>query len=447
MTDDHRTEHVTMKPESRRSFLGKAMAAAGVAGVVSGCAANGSLSLRPVPKAVAVRRPGADEVIRIGVIGTGGMGTAHCQSFIQLVKSGKEKAQIVALADVCQPRLDEAQRVCVEGQGGATVDAYRDYRELLAREDIHAVLIASPEHWHAKHAEDAIAAGKDVYLEKPMTLRLNEALRLYEVQKANPDVILQVGTQAIQLPKYREARKLVAAGEIGTPTMSQTSYCRNSKKGEWLYYGIDPAWKPGENLDWEAWCGPSGPAPWDPEVYARWRRYRRYSTGIIGDLLVHVITPLMVSLDNVGWPVRVTCAGSHLVDKAMENHDQVNLTIEFETGHVMVVAGSTCNEVGLETMIRGHRGNIYLGSKNCVLRPERIYSEEFDSRTIECPDIGNDQDAHRLAWLKSLRTRERPEADVEMGTKVMVIVDLATRSAWDGRAYRFDPRTMTASAI
>ncbi len=435
--------------QSRRSFLARTAAAAGMAGLMASCASSGTLKIEggAIPKAAARKRPGKDDVLRLAVIGTGGMGTAHCHSFMKLVKDGKERAQFVALADVCEPRLMEAKKACESGQG-TSVDAYMDYRQLLVRDDIHGVIIASPEHWHARHAEEAIASGFDVYLEKPMTLRLDEALRLYEVARANPDVIVQVGTQAIQMPKYREARKVVESGKIGTITMSQTSYCRNNKKGEWLYYGIDPKWEPGKNLDWEQWCGPAGSAPWDPEVYARWRRYRKYSTGIIGDLLVHVITPLMVSLgDDVGWPVRVTCAGAHLVDKAMENHDQVNLTIEFENGHIMVVAGSTCNEVGLETMIRGHKGNIYLGGRHCVVRPERIYSDDFDSETIECPDIGNDQDVHRLAWMDSLRTRQKPEADVEMGAKVMVMVDLATRSAWDGHAYRFDPRSMRATRV
>src|SRR5690606_30534136 len=128
----------------------------------------------------------------------------------------------------------------------------------------------------------------------------------------------------------------------------------------------------------------------------------------------------------------------------MENFDQVNLAINFESGHQMVVAGSTCNEVGLETLIRGHKGNIYLGGRHCVVRPERIYSEEMDTQEIECPDIGNDQDMHRLKWLKCIRTREQPDSDIVQGTKVMVIVDLAARSMWEGAAFGFDPKTMTA---
>jgi predicted dehydrogenase len=253
--------------------------------------------------------------------------------------------------------------------------------------------------------------------------------------------LVTVGTQFVMLPSYRKTRELIAAGAIGKPVWSQTSYCRNSKEGEWLYYAIDPDWRPMENLDWKQWCEPLGEAPWNPEVYARWRRYRRYSTGIIGDLLVHRITPLIMALD-LGWPTRVVASGGHYVDKVMENHDQVNINIEFEGGHTMVVAGSTANEVGLETVIRGHRGNIYLGGRNAVLRPERLYADEVDERTIEGEDLGDEQDQLRIHWINAIRSKTPSASPVELGAQVMVAVDLATRSLWEGSAFGFDPRTM-----
>lgn len=452
---------------SRRGFL------AGAAGAIAAAALTGTASaaekarvdataagqpidmagtggLKPLgssPKAAA-RTPLADgETIKMAVIGTGGMGTGHCGAFISLAKAGKEKVQVVAVADVCDSHLNKAKEMC-EKEQGIKVDAYRDYKKILERKDIHAVLIASPEHWHAQMAIDAVLAGKDVYLEKPMTLRLGEGLRLREVVKANPDIRLQVGTQMTNLPKYHEARKVAAAGTIGKPLWSQTSYCRNSKDGEWNYYAIDKNWAPGKNLDWDAWCGPLGSAEWDPKIYARWRRYRKYSTGIFGDLLVHVITPMLVAIgDQVGWPKRIVASGGHYIDKAMENHDQVNVNVEFENDHTMIIAGSTCNEVGLETMIRGNKGNIYLNSRHCVVRPERIYNEEFDEKKIECPDIGNDQDLHRLKWCKCIRTREQPDSDVDQGAKVMVIVDLANRSLWEGGAFEYDSKTLSVRRL
>lgn len=431
---------------SRRSFIGHAAAAAGAASLLAMAGKSSAASTPSAPPGKAkARTPLKDgEAIRIGVIGPGGMGTGHVHSFCNYAEKNEEKLEIVALADVCDTRWEDAKKKC-ESTFKNKVDTYRDYRKLLERDDIHAVLIASPEHWHAKQATDAILAGKDVYCEKPMCFHLDESIDLMKLCLANPEVVFQVGTQKMQLKKYQEAKKLIEAGAIGVPTYSQTSYCRNSKNGEWLYYGIDPKWDPKTNIDWDAWCGSGPKIPWNPEIYARWRRYRDWSTGIIGDLLVHEVTPLVMALESVGWPVRIVATGSHLVDKKMENHDQVNIAVEFESGHIMTVAGSTCNEVGVETMIRGHQANLYLADRHCTLRPERLYVNDIDERKIECPDIGNDQDVHRKNWLHCIRTREKPLADSITGAKVMVIVSLAARSLWEGSAFKFDPKTFTGS--
>ena len=426
---------------SRREFLRTAAAAAAAASLAgAGDPAEAAFDeTLPVPQAPQRKPLADDEVIRMAVIGTGGMGTAHCDAFVKLAADKRASVRIEALADVCLPRVEAARNRVVKTQGG-DVQVYRDYREVLARDDIHGVLIASPEHWHGRMAEDAIKAGKDVYVEKPMTLNLKDALRLRKVVQANPHIMFAVGTQYVMTPSYHAARQLIADGAIGTPVWSQTSFCRNSKAGEWTYYEIDPAWQPGVNLDWREWCGPSGRAAWNPEIYARWRRYRKYSTGIVGDLLVHHITPMIMAM-NLGWPTHVTATGGHYVDKAMENHDQVNLTIQFGDVHTMVVAGSTCNELGIERVIRGHKGNIFVGGRNAMLRPERIYAEEVDEREIPAPPGAERDDANalRLHWLESIRTRTPPASDIELGTKVMVIVDLATRSLWEGAAFEYDP--------
>jgi predicted dehydrogenase len=441
----HPSENAENLDSSRRTFL-TATAALGAAAVLGSCASSQRTARRgPIPQAKPRVPVADDEPIRMGVIGTGGMGTAHCQSILGLAERGECDVRIVALADVCESRLENARKACADKQQ-ISVETHRDYQELLARDDVHAVLIASTEHWHGEMARDALLAGKDVYVEKPLTLRLDDTLHLREVVLANPQLIFQVGTQMMMLPKYQQARRLIKEGAIGKPTCSQTSYCRNSHDGEWLYYGIDPDWEPGVNLDWERWCGHLGPRPWDPEVYARWRRYRDFSTGIVGDLLVHVMTPMVMALD-AGWPTRVVATGGHYVDKAMENHDQVNINIEFEDDHTMIVAGSTCNATGLETMIRGHEANMYLGGRHVEIRPERLFADEIEPRRVDCEDIGNDQDQLRLDWLKCIRTREPAVSGIDLASKVMVIVDLATKSMWRGRAYEFDPNTMTARAI
>lgn len=428
-----------MTPESprtstRRQLLGHGAVAAGLASLYGCSASSDHYRLRLSPPRP--RTPLADgETIKMGVIGTGGMGRGHCRSIMNLAKQGRENVQIVAVCDVADPNLATAKQECEEAQG-IEVQTFRDYRNLLEL-DLHGVLIASPEHWHAQQSADAIAAGKDVYCEKPMTHRLGEALQLRDYVHST-DAIFQVGTQFVSIPMYSEARELIRSGAIGHPTCSQTSYCRNSKEGEWLYYGLDESLEPGKNIDWEAWCGHLGPEPWNVEVFARWRRYRKWSTGIIGDLLVHKMTPLLMAID-CGWPTRVVASGGHYVDKAMENHDQVNIQIEFENDHTMVVMGSTCNATGISDVVRGHKANMYLGGNRIEIRPEQIYADDVDPFTKNCDSVGNDQDQHRVNWLQAIRSREEPLSDIDLGTQIMVVVDLATRSMWEGKAFRFDP--------
>lgn len=435
-----RSPKSTSRPlTDRRTFLTQSAALASASlGLASRSALGQRIATRHGVKRIQVTE---GEPLRIGVIGTGGMGTGHCNAMVAQAKRGDYDAQVVAVCDVAKPRAERAAKKLGEEQG-IEVAVYQEHEQLLARKDIHGVLIASPEHWHAQMVTDAIMAGKDCYIEKPMTLRLDDALWLKSLMEANDDMICQVGTQYMMYPKYIEARRLIEEGAIGKPIFSQTSYCRNSKGGEWLY-GIDPELVPGPNLDWERWCGPMGEHEFDTEVYHRWRRYRTWSTGIIGDLLVHMTTPMIYALGGP-WPVRVTASGGHYVDKAMENHDQVNINVEFETEHVMHVVGSTCNEQGLETLIRGHQANLYLGSKDLVLRPERIYSDDIDEQTISCDNV-EPQHALRADWMNSMRTREPNRSPVEFACKVMVMVDLATRSMWDGQAYTFDPETLSAS--
>jgi predicted dehydrogenase len=432
--------------QSRRHFLAGSAATLGAAALLGKIAAAQTqvtaASGAPSPL------PADAKKLRIGVIGLGGaggcaMGLGHCNSLISLNKKGREKVEVAAICDLNTIHLDRAKKEIDKDQGGS-VKTYATHTDLLADKSLDGVVVAVPEHWHSGVAIDAINAGRDTYLEKPMCLNLEHALMLYKYADAHPEVIVQVGTQQTRLPKYHAAKKLIADGAIGVPTFSQTSYCRNSKDGEW-HYTINPEWKPGVNLDWDLWCKPFGATlPWDPKVYYQWRRYRKTSTGIIGDLLVHVMTPMMMAT-NQGWPVRVSATGAHFVDKAMENHDNINIVAQFENGHQMFVCGSTCNNSGVETMIRGHKGNIFLGGRNCELRPEAPFDTEVDPMKVECPDIGDDQDAHRVGFLHSIRTREKPDSSVELGLKVMVIVDLATRSMWEGGAFTFDPKTMKSA--
>ena len=289
---------------SRRAFLaaGAAAAASGAILAAGAAAADGPVAAPPrdpAPKGKPFKRVADGEPIRMGVIGTGGMGTGHCQAIIGLGRGGRgeradRRARATCATRGSRPRASSAE----SGQGIDGRHLPRLPRSCSSATTSTACSSPRPSTGTRRSAPDAIVAGKDVYVEKPMTLRpRRRAAPAQRRRRRTRTSILQVGTQMIDAAEVpRRRRTLIEAGQIGKPTSrARRATAATRKDGEWLYYGIDPDWKPGVNLDWDAWCGPLGPAPWDPEVYARWRRYKKYSTGIIGDLLVHQMTPLMLA--------------------------------------------------------------------------------------------------------------------------------------------------------
>src|SRR4051794_7770394 len=184
-------------PSSRRAFLNRASAAAAALGAASAAAATDKPPKPGVTARSASRVVGASDRIRLGMIGMGGMGTVHLQAFMKQTEEEKD-IQVVAVSDIYTRRKQRARDIAKL----TDKDVHHDYRELLARNDVDAVLIAAPDHWHGQMALDALAAGKDVYLEKPMTHNLEEARAIVEaVKKYNR--ILQVGNQGLSLPSTR----------------------------------------------------------------------------------------------------------------------------------------------------------------------------------------------------------------------------------------------------
>jgi predicted dehydrogenase len=238
--------------------------------------------------AAAARVPGANDRINLGFIGVGGRGGGHLRA---LTAQSEQKAdvQVLAVCDVYARHRDKARQTAhLESK-----DVYNDYRELLARSDIDAVVISTPDHWHAPMAIDAMAAGKDVYLEKPMTLTIDEARETHVAAKKHGR-ILQVGSQHLSDPRHHKARELISAGELGELLWATATYSRNSVAGEWNYY-VDEEASP-ETIDWQRWLGPARKRPFSAERYFRWRKYWDYSGGIATDLFYHKLGPVLFAM-------------------------------------------------------------------------------------------------------------------------------------------------------
>jgi predicted dehydrogenase len=233
--------------------------------------------------------------IRIAAFGVGIRGQQDIRS--ARVVPGVELA---AVADVYDGRLALAKELW-----GNQLFTTRDYREVLARGDIDAVVIATPDHWHMQMAIDAMKAGKDVYVEKPMVQEIGDGPLVIETARQTGR-ILQVGSQHVSSIVYAKARELFRAGAIGELNLVEAWINRNSSMGAWQY-SIPPDGSP-QTIDWDRFIGRAQKRPFDPVRLFRWRNYRDYGTGIPGDLFVHLFTGIHFVLDSLG-PTRAIASG------------------------------------------------------------------------------------------------------------------------------------------
>lgn len=237
----------------------------------------------------------ANDHIQIALIGAGGMGSGDVRYALSVPGT-----RLVAACDVYDGRLTRAREVW--GGGVATT---RDYREILARNDVDAVIIATPDHWHAAMMIDALKAGKDVYCEKPMVQKVEQGLAVIEAAKKS-DRILQIGSQYVSSIVYHKTRDLIRSGAIGELNMVEAWLDRNTALGAWQY-SIPPDASP-ENIDWDRFLGSAPKHPFDPIRLFRWRNYQDYGTAVAGDLFVHLLSGLHVATGSTG-PTRVFATG------------------------------------------------------------------------------------------------------------------------------------------
>jgi len=256
---------------NRRNFLRVAGAASAVTALPSG------VKLLVAEQAEQAKPVTANDHIQIALIGAGGQGMGDTKTAIQV-----PGVKLVAVADCYDGRLARSKE-----QWGDDVFTTRDYQEILARKDIDAVIIGTPDHWHKQASVDAMKAGKDVYCEKPMIHLYSDGPEMIEASRSTGK-ILQIGSQRVSSIIYAKAKELLAAGAIGQLNMVTAYWDRNSSMGAWNYT-VPPDASP-ETCDWPRFLGTAPKIPFNAEHFFQWRKWMAYGSGVAGDLFVHLFS-------------------------------------------------------------------------------------------------------------------------------------------------------------
>jgi len=255
-----------------------------------------STGLAPgMAQTAAEKKISANDRIRIATIGLGGMGSGDTRYALSV-----PGVELAGVCDIYDGRLLRAKEIY-----GPNIFTTRDYREVLARKDVDAVIIATPDHWHATISVAAMEAGKDVYCEKPMVQRVDEGKKVIDAQERTGRMF-QVGSQYVTSLVYQKAKQLIAAGALGQLNMVEAWLDRNTALGAWQY-SIPPDASPA-NVDWDRFLGRAPKRPFEPVRLFRWRNYQDYGTGLAGDLFVHLLSGLHVATGSMG-PERIMSTG------------------------------------------------------------------------------------------------------------------------------------------
>ena len=370
-----------------------------------------------------------NESVRIALIGAGGRGRRVMTEFKR-----DENVKVHAVCDVYEPHLE--QGLSAAGRG---TKAYRDYRQVLDDPYVDAVLIATPEHWHHRMTLDAMDAGKDVYVEKPLCHTPEEGKELVEAQRSS-DRIVQVGMQRRSYNLYLEARDMRREGKLGTVRMVRTY---------WLNSRTEPRRAPFKGpIDWQAWLGPASSVPEDPLVFFNWRSLSAYSGGIAQDQGCHIFDSIHLIMD-AGYPVSVNASalGPHV--EGMDLPESVVVAAEYPQGFLAIF---TINYNAMRYAMRADQLNAYDGS---LARMDigREFLRVFPHDSPETASFAKEQPGgfaqatidHVMNFLHCVRTRETPRATMEKGFQAALIVQLANISVREGRKVRWDAETLTAA--
>ncbi len=408
--------------------------------------------------------------IQFALIGAGIQGQNDTHVALQV-----PGVKLVAVADCYDGRLAHTKELWgLSTSNNVDLFTTRDYREILARKDIDAVIIATPDHWHKQAAVDAMHAGKDVYLEKPMIHLYSDGPEIISTA-ASTNRILQVGSQRVSSVIYAKAKELLASGAIGQLNMVSARWDRNSSIGAWNYT-VPPDASP-ETCDWPRFLGSAPKIPWNPERFFQWRKWHDYGSGVAGDLFVHLFSGTHFITNSHG-PTRAMATGGLRFWKDGRDAPDVLLALfDYPEGfnlslRVNFVDGGEESEGFLFT---GSEGTMEIAGQTVTVsrvplqkepgytistfttEMQRRFLEQYRQKYPATPPTGSpyvgaekfsapagysDSFDHFSNFFSSVRSRKQPVEDATFGFRAAGAALLSNLSLEKGQVIHWNPETM-----
>ena len=443
---------------SRRTFL---QTTAGVAGA----SLIGGSTLLEKP-AYAAQSVAPSDRVRFGIVGVGMEGSNLLATAIQL-----NGVECVAAADLYDGRHELSKEIV-----GKPIRTTRRYQDLLDSKDIDAIIVAVPDHWHKQVVVDAIAAGKDVYCEKPMSHNPADGLAMLAASKKS-DRIVQIGAQRTSSVICAKAKELYDKGALGDINLIEMTLGRNDPTGAWEY-PPPPDLSP-QNLDWDTWLGTAPKKPFDPYTFARWRCWKEYGTGVAGDLMVHLISGMQFVLGINEVPKRAISFGGIYRWKDGRNMPDVQPVLFEYMGIPVYIRLSLGCESAEVTRFQGSKGMIemrefsvsyapqsgvdtspsyYSGSFPAAMKAAYVaqWHKEHDPVPGQEPapetvtyngDDYDDLKPHLYKFFQSVRSRQPVVQDALFGNNAALACHLANESYFRGTPVRWNASAQKIESV
>ena len=371
---------------------------------------------------------GPSERIRVGLIGSGGRGRTLTRRFRR-----HDDVEIGAVCDIYEPNLEAGLSTA-----GPGTQAYRDYRKLLDNKEIDAVIIATPEHWHHRMLLDAIAAGKDVYIEKPLCRTPEEGVEMVKAVHAS-DRVVQVGMQRRSYSLYHQARDLRRSGKLGKVRMVRTY---------WLNNGLTLRERKFEGpIDWDQWIGPAERTAKSETLFFNWRHFADYSGGVVIDQGAHIFDSIHMIMD-AGYPSAVNASACRGHMEGADRPESVVVTAEYPEDFLAVF---TINYAAMRYPGKDDQLNAYDGDEG-RMDVGREFLRVFPKDAPTQPSIDDNRPGgfgqattdHVNSFLEAVRHRKTPSAPIEVGFQSALVLHLGNLSLQHGKRVRWDRDKMTA---